>query len=174
MMARKRKRVPNKFERGPRPYAEHVPWTSVVAGSLLAIFPLVATHGWWPDLGLMMLIAWRMQRSDPFPNWYAIPLGLLNDLLLLHPLGLSVVTFTFALLVVDIIDARKLRGFYATEWLVAAVLIALAKLLQLWVAAIMDAPMPLLSILPPIVISVLLFPIMAFIVTLLDRYRLRK
>ena len=174
MIGRAKPRRPSAFEQGPRAFANHLPAASVVVASFLAVIPLIATHGWWPDFGLLMLIAWRLQRSDPFPNWYAMPLGLFNDLMCLHPLGLSIVTFTLALTVLDIMDARKVYGNYLINWIIAALLITLAEFIQLWIAAIQDAAMPLPVIIPPIVISTLFFPIVAFIVAYLDRYRLRK
>ena len=174
MILRRRQRRPSAFEQGPRKNAEALPAASVAGATLLALLPFMSTHGWWPDFGLLALIAWRLQRSDAFPNWAAIPLGLFNDLVALHPLGLSVVCFTIALIVLDVMDARKIRGTFLTDWLVATLLIAVAEFIQLWVAAIQDAAMPLQAILPPIVISSLLYPVMAGIVALLDRYRLRK
>lgn len=174
MILRRRQKRPKAFEQGPRRYAEQLPAASVVAASLLAILPVMAESGWWPDFGLLALIAWRLQRSDPFPNWAAIPLGLFNDLVTLNPVGLSIVTFTVALLVLDVMDARKMRGNFVTDWLVALALIAFAEFLQLWIAAIQGAAMPLEILWAPIVISGLFFPVVAAIVAMLDRYRLRK
>ena len=37
-------------------------------------------RGWWPDFGLLMLIAWRLLRADAWPAWWAAPLGFVNDL----------------------------------------------------------------------------------------------
>ena len=69
------------IDRGPRPYATAVPPASVVAASALAILPIVAQLGWYPDFGFIMLIAWRLLRSDVWPAWWAAPLGFANDLL---------------------------------------------------------------------------------------------
>ncbi|WP_343347794.1 rod shape-determining protein MreD [Sphingomicrobium sp. XHP0239] len=174
MILRRRQRRPSAFEQGPRKNAEALPAVSVVVAGMLALIPAMSTTGWWPDFGLMALIAWRLQRSDPFPNWAAIPLGLFNDLITLHPLGLSVVCFTIALIVLDVMDARRIRGTFFTDWFVAILLISIAEFIQLWIAAIQGAAMPLNVIIAPIVISSLLFPVMAGIVAMLDRYRLRK
>ena len=59
------------IERGPRPYAAAVPPASVVAASALAILPIVTQLGWYPDFGFIMLIAWRLLRSDVWPAWWA-------------------------------------------------------------------------------------------------------
>lgn len=172
--ARPRPRPPG-FAQGPRPFAEYVPATSIAVASLLvAILPIVSLKGWWPDAGFIMLLAWRMHRSDPFPNWWAIPLGLLNDLLTMHPIGLSVVTYCFALFVIDVVDARKLGRNWLSEWILAALLIFAAEFIQWWLAAIQGAAMPLSALWPPIVITIFAFPIVASLVAWLDRYRLRK
>ncbi|WP_265562504.1 rod shape-determining protein MreD [Sphingomicrobium arenosum] len=176
-MARRAKPRPRPagFDQGPRPFAEWVPAASIAIASLLvAMLPIVSLKGWWPDAGFLVLLAWRMHRSDPFPNWWAIPLGLINDLLSMHPIGLSVVTFCLALLAIDVVDARKMGRNWLTEWLLAALLVLAAEFIQWWVAAIQGAAMPLAALWPPIVITILAFPLIAELVALLDRYRLRK
>lgn len=166
---------PAGFDQGPRAFADVVPAASIVLATVIvAILPIVSERGWWPDAGFLMLLAWRMQRSDPFPNWWAIPLGLANDLFALHPIGLSVVVFSFALLIIDIADARKLSKDWVTEWLLAAFLIFAAELIQWWVAAIQGAAMPFPAIWAPVVIAILCFPLIAGLVAWLDRFRLRK
>ncbi len=42
---------------GPRWAAEYIPAISVIAGSLLAALPIVVTHGWFPDFGILVLLA---------------------------------------------------------------------------------------------------------------------
>jgi len=54
---------------GPVPAARFVPAVSVMAASLLAALPIVSTSGWFPDFGFLVLIAWRLLRSDAFPAW---------------------------------------------------------------------------------------------------------
>ena len=66
---------------GPRQGADYVPALSVLFATGLVMLPIVSSHGWWPDTGLLMLIAWRLQRADAWPAWLAAPLGLIHDLL---------------------------------------------------------------------------------------------
>ena len=173
-MARSQPRPKQKgFQRGPRAFAGELPAASVLFGSLLALLPVMSERGWWPDFGFVMLLAWRMHRSDPFPNWWAIPLGLANDLIVGHPLGLSVFTFCFALFVIDLLDARRMGKNYVAEWLIAGFLLVFAEIMQWWIAAIQGAAMPIEAIWPPIVITIFCFPVAAFLVAMLDRYRLR-
>ena len=66
--------------RDAAPYAAFVPAVTVVAASLLAALPIISTSGWYPDFGYLVLISWRLLRADPWPAWWAAPLGLVNDL----------------------------------------------------------------------------------------------
>ena len=58
---------------GPRLLAGYIPAASVVVACLLAALPIVSLSGWWPDLGFLVLIAWRLLRADAFPAWWAAP-----------------------------------------------------------------------------------------------------
>ena len=67
-----------------RPGAPHLrrllPAATVIVASLLAALPIVSTTGWWPDSASSCCIGWRLLRADPWPAWWAAPLGLVNDL----------------------------------------------------------------------------------------------
>ena len=52
-----------RLNKGPRAGADFVPAATVVAGSLLALLPIVSATGWWPDFGLLMLLGWRLLRA---------------------------------------------------------------------------------------------------------------
>jgi len=66
--------------RGPSPFASYLPAGTVVAASLLAALPIVSGSGWFPDFGYLVFISWRLLRADPWPPWWAAPLGFINDL----------------------------------------------------------------------------------------------
>lgn len=161
-----------RLNRGPRPGVTIIPAASVVAMSALAILPVVAARGGWPDFGFLMLLAWRLLRADAWPAWWAAPLGFVNDLLTGAPLGLSVTLWTAAMLVMDLVDRRTQWRDYWIEWAVAAVLILAAEAAEWKVAAWSGAPVPFAHMLPSLVISVLAFPLFAFIALRLDRWRL--
>ena len=94
-----------RLNRGPRKGVTIIPAASVVVMSCLALLPVVAERGGWPDFGFMMLIAWRLLRADAWPAWWAAPLGFINDLLTGAPIGLSVALWTAVMLVMDLVDA---------------------------------------------------------------------
>lgn len=160
--------------KGPRPLAAQMPAASVVAASFLSTMPIVATSGWIPDFGFLTLIAWRLLRADAFPAWWAAPLGLANDLLAGTPIGFSVTMWTASMLVLDLADRRTMWRDYWIEWVLAAFLLAAFEVAQWRIAQIMGASMPIASVLPPLVISVLAFPIAAWFVGRVDRWRARR
>lgn len=160
--------------RGPVPYAGLMPAASVAAASLLAALPIVSNSGWYPDFGFLALISWRLLRSDPWPAWWAAPLGLINDLLTGAPVGMSVTLWTATMLALDLADRRTMWRDYWIEWGLAAVLLAIDEWLQWRLAALVGADLPLWTIVPPLVVSICIFPLSAWFVARIDRWRLGR
>ena len=159
---------------GPRPAAAYVPAISVMAGSLLAALPIVSIRGWYPDFGFLVLIAWRLLRADAWPAWWAAPLGFVNDVLTGLPIGMSVTLWAAIMIVMDLVDRRTIWRDYWIEWALAAALILAAESFEWWLAGLNGAAFAFQSILPPVVVSVLAFPIVAGLVSWIDRWRLRQ
>ena len=164
----------HRIGQGPRPAAGYIPAATVVAASLLAALPIVTVSGWYPDFGFLALIGWRLLRSDPWPAWWAAPLGLANDLITGSPVGLSVALWAATMIFLDLVDRRTMWRDYWIEWGLAALLLMINELLERWVAGIMGSPLPLSSIVPPLLISIFVFPIAAWLVSRLDRWRLGR
>ncbi|HVF38207.1 MAG TPA: rod shape-determining protein MreD [Sphingomicrobium sp.] len=164
-----------RLNQGPRTGATILPAATVFAGSLMALLPIVSATGWWPDWGLLMLVAWRLLRGDAWPAWWAAALGFANDLILGNPIGLSVALWSAIMIAMDIVDRRTMWRDYWIEWAIAALFISLAEMAQWRVAALLGADIPLrMSAGPAILIGVLCFPIAAFLVARLDRWRLGR
>ncbi|HEX6742301.1 MAG TPA: rod shape-determining protein MreD [Sphingomicrobium sp.] len=160
---------------GPKPFAAFAPAASVVAASFLAALPIVTSSGWYPDFGFLVLISWRLLRSDPWPAWWAAPMGLANDLLTgSQTIGLSVALWSATMLALDLIDRRTMWRDYWIEWVLAAVLIALDEWLQWRLAAAGGARVPLAAIAPPTAISIFVFPLCAWLVSRIDTWRLGR
>jgi rod shape-determining protein MreD len=159
---------------GPRVGATYLPAVSVVAASLLSALPIVSTSGWYPEFGFLVLIAWRLLRSDPWPAWWAAPLGLANDLITGAPIGLSVALWTATMILLDLVDRRTIWRDYWIEWALAALLLLFNELVERWVAGMMGAAVPIVSVAPPLLISVFAFPIAAWAVARLDHWRLGR
>jgi rod shape-determining protein MreD len=160
--------------RGPRRLAHAIPAISVLLAMTLSVLPIVSAHGWWPDAGLLMLLAWRLLRADAWPAWAAAPLGLAHDVLTGAPIGLSVTLWPLFMLALDIIDRRTMWRDYWIEWVVATLLIALFVVAQWQVAAWDGAVLPFATVAPAILVGVACFPVAAFIVARLDRWRLGR
>jgi rod shape-determining protein MreD len=163
-----------KIGQGPVTAADYVPVTSVIAAMLLSTLPFAPDVGWFPDFAFLMLIAWRLSRADVWPSWWAAPLGLLNDLVVGYPIGLSVTMWTMSMLALDIIDRRTIWRDYWIEWATASLLILVSQAAQWQVAAWMGARVPFTFMLPPIFISIAAFPVAAWLVTRLDIWRLGR
>src|SRR3954469_25497680 len=143
--------------REPAPYAPYVPAATVVVGSLLAALPIISMSGWYPDFGFVVLISWRLLRADPWPAWWAAPLGLINDLFTGLPIGFSVALWSATMLLLDLIDRRTMWRDYWIEWVLDAGLLAIGQWLQWQLARTMGADLPRTHMLPPIAISVCIF-----------------
>ena len=159
---------------GPRAGAAYLPAASVVASSMLSALPIVSTSGWYPEFGFLALIAWRLLRSDPWPAWWAAPLGLANDLITGAPIGLSVALWTVTMILLDLVDRRTIWRDYWIEWALAALLLLLSETIEWWIAEMMDASLPFVSIMPPLLISIFAFPIAAWAVARIDHWRLGR
>ena len=165
---------PQRIGQGPSPLVAYIPAASVVAGSLLAALPIVSTSGWYPDFGFLALIAWRLLRADPWPAWWAAPLGLVNDLFTGYPIGFSIALWSATMLALDLVDRRTMWRDYWIEWILATVLIAIDEWLQWRVAALVGADVSFTRMVPPLIISICVFPLVAWIVSRLDSWRLGR
>jgi rod shape-determining protein MreD len=165
---------PRRIGQGPARYAAYVPAATVVSASLLAALPIVSTSGWYPDFGYLVLISWRLLRADPWPPWWAAPLGFVNDLFTGYPVGFSIALWSATMLALDLIDRRTQWRDYWIEWVVAAVLIAIDEWLQWRVASLAGARVPFTQLVPQLVISICMFPAFAWIVARIDAWRLGR
>lgn len=160
--------------KGPVPLAQLVPAVSVLAASLLSALPIVSTSGWYPDFGYLLLLSWRLLRSDPWPGWWAAPLGLVNDLFTASPIGFSVALWSATMLALDLIDRRTMWRDYWMEWMLAAAFLFLHETLERQIAGVMGAPVPFVWIVPPLLIALFSFPLAAWLVSRVDRWRLGR
>jgi rod shape-determining protein MreD len=163
-----------RFRHGPRAHAQLVPAATVVAASFLSALPIVSTGGWFPDFGYLALISWRLLRADPWPAWWAAPLGFVNDLFTGYPIGFSIALWSATVLVLDLIDRRTMWRDYWIEWMVGTVLIACDEWLQWRVARLSGADVPFTLMLPQLLISVCAFPLSAWAVSRIDAWRLGR
>ncbi|HKU93334.1 MAG TPA: rod shape-determining protein MreD [Sphingomicrobium sp.] len=165
---------PRRIGKGPSRLAAFVPAATVVFASLLAALPIVTTAGWYPDFGFLVLISWRLLRSDPWPPWWAAALGFVNDLFTGYPIGFSIALWSATMLALDLIDRRTMWRDYWIEWVLAAVLLAIDEWLQWRLASLVGARVPFTMMLPPLAIAVCVFPLSAWLVSRIDAWRLGR
>jgi rod shape-determining protein MreD len=78
------------------------------------------------------------------------------------------------MLALDLVDRRTMWRDYWIEWGLAAVLLAADEWLQWRVSALAGARVPFWAVVPPLIISICVFPVSAWIVSRLDRWRLGR
>ncbi|RST31189.1 rod shape-determining protein MreD [Sphingomonas ginkgonis] len=163
-----------RIDRGPRRLATYWPAISVVLASALSLLPIVTQTGWFPDFGLVMLLTWRMLRSDVWPSWWAGPLGFANDLLTASPIGLSIALWTGCMLLLDLSDRRTMWRDYWLEWALAALLLLGSAAFRWWIDGLAGSHLPFTHSLPSLAFSILAFPFAARLAGAIDRWRLGR
>lgn len=151
-----------------------LPWFSILLGSLTPWLPVIALAPLLPPLGFMIMLAWRLLRPGLLPLWAGLPLGMFDDLYSGQPFGSGVLLFSMTLIALELIEIRfPWRNFWL-DWLTASAILPL----YLAVAAVLSDATPdfvqLRVIIPQIVVAIVLFPLVARIVAVLDRLRLMR
>jgi len=151
-----------------------LPWATILVGSLAPWLPIIAPAPVLPPLGFLLLLAWRLLRPGLLPTWAGLPLGLFDDLYSGQPMGSGVLLFSLALIIIELIEIRfPWRNFWL-DWLTAAGIIVPYIVTAALISGAEPTPVQLAAIAPQILLSVILFPIIARIVAMLDRLRLMR
>jgi rod shape-determining protein MreD len=160
--------------RHSRALAYGVPWLSIMVGSLAPWLPIIAPAPVLPPLGFLMLLAWRFVRPGLLPLWAGLPLGLFDDLFSGQPLGSGILLFSLALMVIELVEIRFPWRSFLLDWLatLGLLLVYLAAAALLSGAALTQVQLSVL--LPQLLLSIILFPIISRMVALLDRLRLMR
>ena len=156
---------PSPFERQALPVA------STAVASMIPLLPFVATVPILPPLGLIVLLTWRLLRADLWPLWAALPLGLWDDLYSGQPMGSAVCGWTAILLVLDAVDRRSSSRDYRQEWALAVAAIAGWLLFALVLARLTGSLASPLVLIPQLVLSASVYPLVVRACVGLDRYR---
>lgn len=163
------------INRAPSPLlAVGMPWASVMLGSIIPGVVVIASAPIAPPLGFLLFISWRQLRPGLLPVWAGLPLGLFDDLYSGQPFGSAALLWSGAAIMLDIVETRLPWRNFFTEWLVASGMIAAYIALGLALANIGSASTPLQVVVPQIVISILVYPLVGRFVAFLDRIRLAR
>lgn len=151
-----------------------LPWATIMLGSLTPWLPIIAPAPVLPPLGFLLMLAWRLLRPGLLPAWAGLPLGLFDDLYSGQPMGSGVLLFSIALIIIELVEIRFPWRTFWLDWLTATGLIVP----YLVIAAVLSGTdltlVQLRVIAPQLLLSVVLFPMIARMVAMLDRLRLMR
>ncbi len=151
-----------------------IPWVMIAFFSLTPVLPVIASAPVVPPLGFIAFLAWMVYRPGLLPFWAGIPLGLFDDMLSGQPIGSAVLLWSTTILAIEAVEARlPWRGF-RQDWLTASVILAVYLICAAMIAGVLPTAPLLISIGLQLAVSVLIFPLMAKLVSLLDQFRLRR
>ncbi|MXO95799.1 rod shape-determining protein MreD [Erythrobacter aquimaris] len=154
--------------------ANVIPWLSILLGSLLPVFAIAAALPMVPPLGFLTLLAWRLVRPGLLPVWAGFPLGLFDDLFSGQPFGFAILLWSMTMLVIEFVELRLPWRAFWQDWFTAGLLVVV-YLLAGWLLSGATPTLPaLVALIPQLLMSVLMFPIVARIVARLDRLRLMR
>ena len=152
----------------------YVPIASTILACLVNVLPIIVSTPIIPDFAFLVLLAWRLLRPEMWSVTTAIPLGFLNVLLAGHPLGQSAALWTSIFLIMDLVDSRVAWRDYWMDWMLAAVFILGYTFGDWAIGRWMGSTAEFGILWPQIGASILLYPVVARIVLVLDRWRLAR
>ncbi|WP_374405733.1 rod shape-determining protein MreD [Pelagerythrobacter sp.] len=151
-----------------------VPWATILLASMLPAFPIASAAPVVPPLGLMTLVAWRLVRPGLMPVWAGFPLGLFDDLFSGQPFGSAILLWSLAMLAIEAVEARFPWRSFVQDWLIATAILAT----YIAAAAVLSGGQlgaPLFgALVPQVLLSLMLYPILARLISALDRFRLLR
>ncbi|MEQ8412016.1 MAG: rod shape-determining protein MreD [Erythrobacter sp.] len=152
-----------------------VPYASILAGSLLPVLLLQAdVMPLSPPLGFMMLLAWRLMRPGLLPIWAGVPLGLFDDCISGQPIGSAVFLWSLAMIALEYLEQRiPWRGFWQ-DWFTACLAIVTYILAAMALSRASVSTPLLVATVPQIMVAAVLYPLLARLVSRLDRFRLAR
>jgi rod shape-determining protein MreD len=149
-----------------------IPIASVVLASTVTTLPIFTAQPLLPPFGLLMLLAWRLMRPGLLPVWSGVPFGLMDDVFSGQPFGCAGILWSLAMLTIELIDSRAIWRDYIQDWLIASLLIVAALLGGLWISGLAHAAPGVQVLLPQMLLSILLYPLVVRICARLDSWRL--
>lgn len=149
-----------------------VPVISVMVGSMVTTMPLIVQHPLLAPMGFLIFLAWRLMRPEFWPMWAGLPLGLFDDMFSGQPFGSSGLLWSLTMLAVQMIDTRTPWRDYWQDWFIAGVLIVLALFIGLAIVGLAHNRPEMTILIPQILFSILIFPLIVRICARLDAIRL--
>ena len=148
-----------------------IPWLSILLASLTPLLPIIAPAPVVPPMGYLLMVTWRLQRPGLLPLWAGLPLGAFDDLFSGQPFGSGILLFSLTLIAIELLDLRfPWRGFWQ-DWILGAGLLAAYLVVAALVSGAEIELGQLGALVPQFLLSLIAYPILARMVSLLDRLR---
>ncbi len=149
-----------------------IPVVSVLLASMASALPIFTAGPLLPPLGLMVFLAWRLMRPGIWPVWAGLPFGLFDDIFSGQPFGSAGLTWSLAMLAMEIIDSNAVWRDHWQDWLIATIIIILVLFAGLWFVSLAHSAPGATILLPQIILSALFFPLVVRLCARLDSWRL--
>ena len=151
-----------------------LPWLSILLFSLAPMLPIIASTPILPPMSYLLLLSWRMLRPGLLPLWAGFPLGLFDDIFSGQPFGSGILLFSLTLIVLDLLELRFPWRRFWQNWMIAAVFVSLYLLFAAVISGAGIAFSRLTLLVPQIMLSIVVVPLLMATVGLLDRLRLLR
>jgi rod shape-determining protein MreD len=143
-------------------------------GSLLPFFVMADIMPIVPPLGFMIFLGWRLMRPGLMPMWAGVPLGAFDDLVSGQPFGSAIFLWSITMIALELIDTRfPWRGFWQ-DWFTASLALVLYIAAAMIVSGASLSLLLVSVVLPQMLLSILLYPLIARIIARADRFRLSR
>lgn len=149
--------------------------TVMFASALPLMLPLVASSPVLPPLGLLFFLCWQLLRTEMWPVWIGLPLGLWDDLFSGAPIGTAVGLWTIASIAIAYLSQRIYWRGFLHDWAIGALLVGIIQALAALIthpAAHVGRVLGLVT--PQIVVSILLVPLFLRLTGKFDNFRLKR
>lgn len=144
----------------------------MLASALPTMVPVIAQAPSIPPLGLLLFVGWRLLHHELWPLWIAAPLGAFDDLMSGNPLGTAIFLWSIINLAIEVVDTRLYWRDYWHDWLIAIVAVALFLFGGLMFAHHSGSTTPIRLIVPQLLWSALLYPLIVRVIARMDRWRM--
>lgn len=150
-----------------------VPSLSVLLASMVTALPIITNAPLLPPLGFLLFISWRLMRSDLWPIWIGIPLGLFDDLVSGQPVGSAVALWSIVMLAFDAVDRRIVWRDHWLDWALGGAALLFVLVAGALLARAGDIADIIRLVGPQFLWSLFLLPLCMLLVARLDNWRLK-
>jgi len=149
------------------------PVLCVMLGSMVpALLPLISQSPTLPPLGLLFLVSWRLTHREIWPVWIGAPLGAFDDLMSGNPLGTAMLLWSLTMIALEFADERLFWRSYWHDWLIAILACLFFLSGGFLIAHLSGSAASFMLLLPQMLWSALLYPLIVRITAGMDRWRM--